>query len=122
MFLISAKKTWETIIPKGAILKGRTGHSATYDKGTNKIFVFGGFTSAYAMITEFDLIIFDVAKESWYVLFCFNSNTVYNFHISTCLYFSNNLIKYFITVIFMNDFLNIYFKCCFPIGLSLIRI
>ena len=61
--LYSVKKTWTTIKAKGAIITGRTGHSATYDQVTNKVFIFGGFTAKYTI--DSDLFIFDVAEETW---------------------------------------------------------
>ena len=49
---------------KGALIKGRSGHTATYDSVSNTVFIFGGYASS-ALVGDDELLLFNVADESW---------------------------------------------------------
>lgn len=58
------KKTWTIVDTKGALIKGRSGHTATYDSVSNTVFIFGGYASS-AITEDNELLLFNVAEESW---------------------------------------------------------
>uniref|UniRef100_A0A7M5WL61 Laminin EGF-like domain-containing protein n=2 Tax=Clytia hemisphaerica TaxID=252671 RepID=A0A7M5WL61_9CNID len=105
------KKTWTIVDTKGALIKGRSGHTATYDSVSNTVFIFGGYASS-AITEDNELLLFNVAEESWsigasapssrvlhaagivgnnFVIFGGNSN-VRSHRVSSC--FNNDLLVY----------------------------
>ena len=55
---------WNVVQTNGALMKGRFGHSASYDHKTNIVFIYGGYV--LGKLTS-DLLFYDVGKSKWYV-------------------------------------------------------
>lgn len=67
--LNQVKKSWSEVETKGAIVNGRSGHSATYDHVTNTVYIIGGYIlrSRNGFNVGQDLLMFKVADEKWVV-------------------------------------------------------
>lgn len=59
---------WELVATRGAIVKGGYGHTSVYDRGTQRIYVYGGYHSygAEAALVDF-LYAYNSWEYTWYV-------------------------------------------------------
>ena len=62
MFHCLDTDSWSLVETKGAIVKGRFGHTATYDSKSGVVFVYGGF---YHKNPDGDLYMFHVDTKKW---------------------------------------------------------
>lgn len=62
ILIISGTNHWELVQTRGAIVKGGYGHTSVYDRGTQRIYVYGGYHSYGA---EAALVDFLYAYNSW---------------------------------------------------------
>lgn len=58
------EEQWRIVDTSGVSVRGRFGHSASYDYLTNAVYIYGGYT--LGGLAD-DLLIFGIGLNKWYV-------------------------------------------------------